>query len=564
MLRNMRVVLASLGLVLGAAGCNGFLTGDKLSSNPNSPSTATIQTLYVAMQGARFAQHEGPIAMLTCEWVQACGAVNGRFVELGGRYDYGQASNFGAEGGDWAQIYTAGGLVDIRNIKAGAVSAGDSVYLGIAKIWEAFTMGMAADMWSGVPYSQAGVSATPDTDSEIGVYNAIQTLLSQAITELTNDNVNTHGPLSADLVFGGRAPGAQRAAWIATAWTLKARYWLHVVNAAANGKLAGLTAAQVYDSAIAAAATNGISDPTGAHDFRSKHFAATTQQNMWSQFQQFSGFGADLEAGLPLVEYMKARSDPRLGSYFCAFASGSWAASAHHLKGDRIVDANGNVEKVTAVALPDSASGATQPTWPTIVGTTTTDNHVTWTLTNITPYGGEAFNAVVSPDSVSNYACLPPRFAPTASVPFVTYAERELILAEAYSTAARGGVGGNDATALGYLNAERAVPGSASDTTLTALPAVVGVTGAALLDSIMMEKWVAMFQNIESLLDYRRTCIPAITPVAGNFLGIAFVPGRLFYPQSERNVNPTHIPLESAELSAGLRTQADVSTSCHP
>jgi hypothetical protein len=130
-----------------------------------------------------------------------------------------------------------------------------------------------------------------------------------------------------------------------------------------------------------------------------------------------------------------------------------------------------------------------------------------------------------------------------------------LILAEANSTAARG-AGGNDATALGYLNAELAgVP----------LPAVLGtVTGAALLDSIMMEKWVTMFQNIESLLDYRRTCIPALTPVAGNFLGINFVPGRLFYPQSERNVNPTHIPLESAELTAGLRTQADVSTPCHP
>src|SRR6266852_7933748 len=525
MLRNMRVVLVSLGLVLGAAGCNVFLTGDKLSSNPNSPSTATIQTLFVAMQGARFAQHEGPIAMWVCEWVQTCGAVNGRFVELGGRYNYGANSNFGAEGGDWATIYTGGGLVDIRNI-------------------------------------QAGVSATPDTDSEIGVYNAIQTLLTQAISELTNDNVSTHGPLSADLVFGRLSPGAQRSAWIATAWTLKARYWLHVVNAAANGKLPGLTAPQVYDSAIAAA-MNGISDPTGKHDFHSAHFAATTQQNMWSQFQQFSGFGADLEAGLPLVEYLKSRNDPRLASYFCPVASGSWAAGGKHVKGERIVDANGNVEKVTAVALPDSASGATQPTWPTVVGTTTTGNHVTWTLTNITPYGGDSFNAVVSPDSVSNYACLPPRFAPTAPVPYVTYAERELILAEANSTTARG-AGGNDATALGYLNAELAVPGSASDTTLTALPAVVGVTGAALRDSIMLEKWVVMLQNIEGLLYYRRTCRPAITPVTGNFLSIAFVPGRLFYPQSERNVNPAHIPLESAELAAGLRTQADVTTPCHP
>jgi hypothetical protein len=500
MLRNMRVALVSLGLVLGAAGCNGFLTGDKLSSNPNSPSTATIQTLFVAMQGAQFAEHEGSIAMLECEWVQTCGAVNGRFVELGGRYNYGANSNFGALGGDWATIYDGGGLVDIRNIKAGAVASGDSVYLGVTKIWEAFTMGMAADMWSGIPYSQAGVNATPDTDSQITVYNAVQTLLTQAISELTNDNDNTHGPLSSDLVFGGLTPANQRAAWIATAWTLKARYWLHVVNAAGTPRLPGLTAPQVYDSAIAAA-TNGISDPTGKRDFHSVHFSATTQQNMWSQFQQFSGFGADLEAGKPLVDYMKARTDPRIPLYFCKNKVGG--------------------------------------------------------------YGGDSFNALINPDSVSNFACLPPRFAATASVPYVTFAERELILAEANSTAARG-AGGNDLTALGYLNAELAVPGSASGVTLAALPTVVGVTGAALRDSIMLEKWVVMFQNIEGLLDYRRTCRPAIAYVTGNFLGITFVPGRLFYPQSERNVNPTHIPLESQELAAGLRTQSDVSTPCHP
>jgi hypothetical protein len=179
-------------------------------------------------------------------------------------------------------------------------------------------------------------------------------------------------------------------------------------------------------------------------------------------------------------------------------------------------------------------------------------------------YGGDSFNALIPPDSVSNFSCLPARFAPTASVPFVTFQERELILAEANSTAARG-AGGNDAAAIGYLNAELAVPGSASGITLTPLPAVgAGVTGAALRDSIMLEKWVVMFQNIEGLLDYRRTCRPAITPVTGNFLSISFVPGRLFYPQSERNVNPAHIPLESAELLAGLRGQADVSTPCHP
>lgn len=481
MSRNFRFALA---LLAGTAGCTSFLTGDKLSSDPNNPGSATIQTLLVSMQSAQFALHEGAVAMQMCEWIQACGATNGRFVQGLGLYDYGAAANTKANFIDWNLVYASGGLVDIHTIEADARTAGDSVYLGIAKVWEAFTIGMAADMWGSIPYTQVATSATPDTDSQFAVYDSVQSLLRQAIAELTNGTATLTPP--PDLVFSGSTTS-----WIATAWTLRARYWLHVAEAAAAGKLpSGLTAVQVYDSAIAAAA-KGISDATGAHDFRSVHFAPTSQQNMWSQFQSNSGFGGDLEAGKPLVDIMKARNDPRLPLYFCTNAGGG--------------------------------------------------------------YGGDSFNPPpVVADSISNFACLPARFAPTAGTPFVSYAENELILAEAYHAT------GNDATALTHLNNERAVPGSASGVTLTPLPALVGITGTALLDSIMIEKYVVMFQNVETIMDYRRTCLPAITPVQSNFLNITVVPGVLFYPQTERNVNAAHIPTESQQIANGLRTEADV------
>jgi hypothetical protein len=91
-----------------------------------------------------------------------------------------------------------------------------------------------------------------------------------------------------------------------------------------------------------------------------------------------------------------------------------------------------------------------------------------------------------------------------------------------------------------------------------ALPALAGITGAALLDSIMTEKFVAMFQNIETISDYRRTCIPAITVVTNN-QGFSNVPGRLFYPQIERNVNP-NVPDPSVQLAppSYFRNQGDV------
>jgi hypothetical protein len=550
MLRDTRAACLSAALLLGATGCNSFLTGDKLSSNPNYPTTSTVQTLFVGVQSGMYALHEGTVAMQICEWVQHCGGTNGRYVQLLGLYDYGNASNIGANIGDWNLVYDAGGLIDLRTIEQAARAAGDSVYLGIAKIWEAHNIGMAADLWGSIPYTQAAspTVAVPDTDSQWVVYDSVQALLSEAIVELASGKATL--PTPPDLLFGGSP-----AKWIAVANTLKARYWLHVANAAAAGKHPrGFTGPQVYNFAIAAAGL-GIGDNTGGGDFKSVHAGPTFSQNMWEQFQSSSGFGGDLEAGFPLVDYMKRRGDPRLPQYFCTNGvATAWKAATAYKAGTVILDANGNMEVVTVAGT----SGAAAPTWGAKMDATTTDGTVTW-VNNGPPYEGDIWNNTVSSlDSVvvgvgvSTFACLPSaRFGQTAAVPFVTYQENELILAEAYDKT------GNAALAQLHLNnAYAAVPGLASKAT--------GVVDPALLDSIMREKWVTMFQNVEALMDYERTCLPASVKYAtGNFLNITYIPGRLFYPNAERNLQP-HIPLESQELAGGLRTAAEVPTTCHP
>jgi hypothetical protein len=231
MLRDTRAACLSAALLLGATGCNSFLTGDKLSSNPNYPTTSTVQTLFVGVQSGMYALHEGTVAMQICEWVQHCGGTNGRYVQQLGLYDYGNASNIGANIGDWNLVYDAGGLIDLRTIEQAARAAGDSVYLGIAKIWEAFNIGLAADMWGSIPYTQAAspTIAVPDTDSQWVVYDSVQALLSEAIGELTSGKATLPAP--PDLLFAGST-----ANWIAVANTLKARYWLHRANAAFAGK----------------------------------------------------------------------------------------------------------------------------------------------------------------------------------------------------------------------------------------------------------------------------------------------------------------------------------------
>jgi len=537
MRRNTCVALASLGLLLGTAGCNTFLTGDKLSNNPNLPTAASIQQLFVGVQAGQFAFEEGTVAMMMCEWVQACSAANGRFVQQAGQYVFGEGSNIGANGGDWISVYDGGGLVDIKQIEADATTTGDSTYLGIAKIWEAFTMGTASDMWGDIPYSQAvGTTTAPQLDQRFTILANIQTVLDQAIAELTNGA--GAGPGTADLVFHG-----SRAKWIAAAWTLKARYFMHTAESL------GVPA---YNNALAAAA-NGIADATGAGDFASFHTSATSERNMWTQFQTSSGFGTDLEAGKALVDIMNARRDPRRAQYFCKTVNAAWQSAHKYSLGQQILDPNNAIEVISAVTL-DSLSGATQPTFATTAGATTTDNHVTWTNAG-PPYGGDDFNTPPPAGSVSSFSCLPPRFQATTRIPYASYVENELILAEALNQT------GNDASALTHLNKVRTFVnanfGRPAPAGSDSLPTLAGITGAALLDSIMIEKYVSLFQNMESMSDYRRTCIPNIRP-SHNTQGFTKVPGRLFYPQNERNVNP-NIPDPSVQLAThGFRNQGDL------
>jgi hypothetical protein len=531
MRRNTNVALVSLGLLLGTAGCDSFLTGNKLSENPNLPTAASITQLFVGVQAGQFAFEEGTVAMMMCEWVQACSATNGRFVQNAAQYNFGEGSNLGANSGDWTSVYAGGGLIDIRQVEADAQASGDSSWLGVAKIWEAFTMGTASAMWGNIPYSEAVSGKTaPALDNRFVILGNLQTLLDQAIAELTNGS--GAGPGATDLVFHG-----DRAKWIRVAYTLKARYYLETAESLGTP---AYTLAR--DTAL-----KGISDPSG--DFSSFHTTATSERNMWAQFQTSSGFGLDLEAGKALVDYMLARGDPRVPEYFCKNVTTAWKKGTKYAPpnlpkkpvGSLILDSNGNVEEVTAVA-GDSSSGAAEPTWATALNATTTDNNVTWTNRGI-PYVGDDFNTPPRLPA-SGFGCQPPRFADAARIPYVTYVENELILAEASAQLA------DEPSARTHLNnAYATVPGLAS---------TAGVaTGAALMDSIMMEKFVSMFQNIESISDYRRTCIPALVPSKNSF-NFTHVPGRLYYPQNERNVN-TNIPDASTQLAThGFRNAGDV------
>jgi hypothetical protein len=293
--------IAATALCLGLiGGCSDFLDSPKAVNDPNAPTGATRDQLFTGVLANTFGNQEGPVAMLICQWMQQCGGINGRFVDTQGNYTI-DASTFDTP---FQNIYNGGGLIGIRAVEASASAAGDKLYLGIAEVLEAMDIGFAADVWGDIPYAEAvGANTTPKFEPQMQVYTDLLSLLDKAIADM---GAGGTGPAGHDLIYNGSA-----AKWIEAAHTLKARIYLHQVEKSGNAQ---------YTSALTEA-KKGIS--VAANDWKTAHSSATSERNMWAQFQNTS-FGLDLVAGSVLVDIMKAQNDPRLADYFSQNSTGGY------------------------------------------------------------------------------------------------------------------------------------------------------------------------------------------------------------------------------------------------
>jgi len=422
--------------VVAAAGCSNFLKGGDLSKDPNNPLNATSRQFYGAVQSNLWQQQSGDLARLVSLWMQS---TFGEARQMAGVYAYTGVTE-GSYDAEFARAYQGGGILDLRTIDVQSLVTGDSLFLGISKIVEAWLIGTNADIWGDIPYSQAdsfSVYPQPVLDPQQTVYAAVQAGLSEGIVDLQTGVGG--GPGGVDLVYGGDPDK-----WIALAHTLKARFYLHTAEA---------VGAEAYASALTEA-NLGINSNDGDYigNFSGSQAA---ESNPWWQFVDSdgpTGRSGDLVASNSFLwTLMQSQSDPRFSDYF------------------------------------EPGNDAT----------------------------GE-FSTV--------------RENPTYPQPYVTYNENLLIKAEAQlQTGATG-------PALITLNQERAAWGTATPwhSAFTLAP-----IGSASLSAIMTEKYIVLFQNIETWNDYKRTCVPALTPVNDSRGGV--IPGRLLYPVQERQTN-TNVP----------------------
>jgi hypothetical protein len=299
MQRHIRYAAAGLAVLAGISGCSSFLDAPKAVADPNAPTLATANQLLSGIEANVFGQQEGPVAMLICEWMQQCAGTAGRFVEVQGAYTITNNSFDGS----FSSIYTAGGLLAVKDAEGRVDAVPDKQYKGVLEVLEAMQVLFGVDNWGSIPYREAVVSTTPAFDPQLQIYDDLLALLNQAISDL---NGAGSGPGAYDLVYGG-----DKAKWIEAAHTLKARIYLHLAEA---------RGASQYASARTEALL-GISVP--ANDWKTVHSEATSERNMWLQFQ-LTSFGQDLVAGARLVQIMQAQNDPRLPDYFGKNTTGGY------------------------------------------------------------------------------------------------------------------------------------------------------------------------------------------------------------------------------------------------
>ena len=221
-----------------------------------------------------------------------------------------------------------------------------------------------------------------------------------------------------------------------------------------------------------AEAQQGILSSSG--DFIAQHSTASTENNLWYQFMRDrEGY---ISSGEYAVSQLQTRSDPRLQVYYSE-GSGAFAG--------------------TYVGSP--------------VGEPAGD------------CGTDCSRLSTEPGAAGR---------PEYDFPMVTCAENNFIIAEAtFQT------GGTDANVRAALDAALDCDAARKGVDLTAAKAANdALTGAALLDEVMAQKYMALFLNREIWNDYKRTCRPAITTYNG-----LEIPGRLFYDNEERQSN-TNVP----------------------
>ncbi len=283
-----KISLYTIGLILLAStGCKKYID---VNHDPNDPTDVQEAAILAPVEVVLSTEiYGGNSAFIVQNFMQTA-AINqpppqiGTYLEINSDLD-----------GDWSAYY-ASALINLKIMNSKAEADGKTNYAAVAKILTALTLGNATDLWGDIPYSQAfkGTSnLTPVFDKQEVIYKDIQSLLDSAIVNI--NAASTIVPGSDDYFYSG-----DMTKWKKLAYTLKARYYMHLTKAP------GYTAATQAQLALTALA-NGLA--SNDDDLQFAYPGAAGQENPW--FDNFNPVSTAILAS-HFVDTLVSRTDPRL------------------------------------------------------------------------------------------------------------------------------------------------------------------------------------------------------------------------------------------------------------
>ncbi|GAA4412040.1 SusD/RagB family nutrient-binding outer membrane lipoprotein [Nibrella viscosa] len=417
-------------------------------------------------------------------------------VLAGGNFNVDNRGPSGPNAGLWQRYYRTviRHLVDVM-----AKTKDDQTRVNLynmARIWKAYTFMVLTDTYGDIPYREAGLgylsnNITPKYDTQQSIYEDLIKELTEAGTALDATKPTEAG----EVLYGGSIDKWKR---LANSLLLRAGMRLVKVNPA----LAEATVKK------AASAPGGL--------MRNNADNAVIRSN--ANFQNPVGGtlnsteAANYYLTANFVNYLKSTSDPRLASIAARYVG---AKSGAEQTAARL-----NRDPAVQIGMPLGFDNGTIP------ARATADN-----LASFYDYSQLDRTRMGRLD---------------APVYFVTYAQTQLLLAEA---AQRGWITGSAAEY--YTEGVRAHMQQLAEYESAAVPAAAiteylqknPYDPARGLEQINTQYWIASFLNFpESFANFRRSGFPKLTPnpypgkeIKGNFIN------RLTYPDSEISVNQANV-----------------------
>lgn len=459
---------------------------EETNINPNKPQQVPLSGILSGAQVSLVYGYAADYAIKTSVFTQQISGIGG-FAVNDDRYNF-ATSSFD---GPWSKTYT-NILLELKQLEILAINRNSPHYAGIAKILSAIALGTLTDVYGDVPYTSALDPAilAPPYDNQEDIYNNIQTLLSDGIELL--DDVSVSSPGNDDVIFNG-----DLTKWRGLAWTLKARYALHL-SKLNNQEAATQVLSFLYDGGLGGN-YRGIASNSG--DLEIVFGTANNQASPW--FTQNAGrpgwygmayffvalLNGDPDNGIPV--------DPRRASFAAPMP----------------LPSPPNTYKGAKAGEPESASN--------IVGANT------W-------YGRANAPVSVATFVESKFIELEARFILNENDP-----ELQAILEVAINASFEKVTLPTDPFAssdnrLAYIEARGQLSGDAN----------------AKLETLITQKYVALFLNPEVWVDYRRTGYPVLEPATGGSTALnpnGEIPRRFAYPNSEVLQNKS-VPTTTSNL----------------